>query len=433
VSKLVPHLPTTSPLLRLLEAPGLAASIQQLPAPALGRLIDQIGLEDAGEIVALATTEQLTALFDEDVWRASRPGRDEVFDPERFALWLEVMLEAGDVFTAARVTELDPDLVTLAVCKLAVVVEEDRLREEMAGGEDEALIDKALESSLCQELGTYLVIGRKPDAWDALVTLLVALDENHHDFLAQLLERAAHISANAIEESGGLYEVLTAAETLEEDAQAARDGRRSEAGHVTAADARSFLALAELGSSADALADDDEDPVTRAYFRAFALKPARPGERVAAQPHVRAQAPSPRDRVPIDDAVAEFLAAEPPRAALPAATNTTDPFTNAMAALRAHDPALHERRLFELNYLANTFIAAVPFEGRRFRPIEAGRAVLAVAGVGLSAWQARLPKSRTPSLAEVSAVKLFRIGWHALAHDPKVATNLAPLVRRPSR
>lgn len=102
-------------LTRILDQPNLVAAIQALPAQALGRLIDHVGLEDSGEIVALATTEQLRRIFDNDLWRSERPGKDESFDAGRFALWLEVMLEAGEEFAAGKLAELPEDLVTLAL------------------------------------------------------------------------------------------------------------------------------------------------------------------------------------------------------------------------------------------------------------------------------------------------------------------------------
>jgi len=73
-------------LMRILDQPELVAAVRELPAPVLGRLIDRVGLEDAGELVALASSEQLQGVFDQDLWRAAAPGEDEQFRPERFAL-----------------------------------------------------------------------------------------------------------------------------------------------------------------------------------------------------------------------------------------------------------------------------------------------------------------------------------------------------------
>src|SRR4051794_14828598 len=83
-------------LAHLLEEPDLVALVRTLDAPSLGALVRHIGLEDAGEIVDLATSDQLLHILDEDVWKSEAAGEDEVFDDGRFAVWLEVLLEAGD-------------------------------------------------------------------------------------------------------------------------------------------------------------------------------------------------------------------------------------------------------------------------------------------------------------------------------------------------
>src|SRR4051812_39846512 len=129
--------PSTKLLLRILERPGLVAAVRELPGAVLGKLIDRIGLEDAGELVALATTAQLERVFDDDLWRAARAGGDETFQPARFALWLRVMLEAGEDLLVQRLCELPQDLVALAVHRLVLGVDLDGLGEPVgpAGGE----------------------------------------------------------------------------------------------------------------------------------------------------------------------------------------------------------------------------------------------------------------------------------------------------------
>ena len=82
-------------LMRILEEPALVSAIRSLPARVLGQLIGHLGLEDSGELIALASTDQLVQIMDNDLWQSERPGEDEAFDAERFSLWLEVMLEAG--------------------------------------------------------------------------------------------------------------------------------------------------------------------------------------------------------------------------------------------------------------------------------------------------------------------------------------------------
>src|SRR5262245_29306806 len=117
--------PSTDLLMRILERPGLVAAVRELPGAVLGKLIDRIGLEDAGDLVALASTAQLERIFDDDLWRAKRAGGDETFRPERFALWLRVMLDAGEGVLVQRLRELPRDLLALAVHRLVLVMDMD--------------------------------------------------------------------------------------------------------------------------------------------------------------------------------------------------------------------------------------------------------------------------------------------------------------------
>jgi hypothetical protein len=150
----------------------------------------RLGIEDAGAIIELASTAQLERIFDDDLWRSDRIGHDERFDPERFGLWLEILLEAGEEFAVRSLTDLDPDIVTLGFCKLVLVVDVDRLAIAMANpGAYERMLHKAMESTLYHEFDQYQVIARNSDGWDAVLSILVALDRNHRDFLDRLLER----------------------------------------------------------------------------------------------------------------------------------------------------------------------------------------------------------------------------------------------------
>src|SRR5215831_16519339 len=116
--------PTRAALLdRILETPDLPRVIQSLAPAALHGLVRACGLEDAGPIVALATTEQLLRVFDHDLWRSENAGDEEAFDADRFGLWLEVLAETGASAAARRIAEMDFDLVTAGISRSALVVD----------------------------------------------------------------------------------------------------------------------------------------------------------------------------------------------------------------------------------------------------------------------------------------------------------------------
>jgi len=150
-------------LVTLLDAPDLIERLRALPGPAVTALVRRIGLEDAGEFVALLSVEQLTELLDDVLWTADAPGADESFDPGRFVTWLEVMLEAGDTFVADRLAELSEDLLTLAVSRLALVLELTEVAASANARDDGELVEKALDGLLHEEVGEYLLVSRRHD------------------------------------------------------------------------------------------------------------------------------------------------------------------------------------------------------------------------------------------------------------------------------
>src|SRR5436305_865882 len=184
---------STNLLLRILERPALVAAVRELPGAVLGKLIERIGLEDAGELVALATTAQLERVFDDDLWRAARAGGDETFQPARFALWLRVMLEAGEDLLVQRWCELPQDLLALAAPGLA-----------RAGRGGEAL-DPTTRAYFPGPAGAEVDVPRTRDA-----ALAVAADAEH---LAALL-READVS---VPPPGPRFTALPAVENSEED------------------------------------------------------------------------------------------------------------------------------------------------------------------------------------------------------------------------
>jgi hypothetical protein len=422
--------PSTKLLARILERPGLVAAVRELPGAVLGKLIDRIGLEDAGELVALASTAQLERVFDDDLWRADRAGGDETFRPERFALWLRVMLEAGEDALVQRLCELPKDLVALAVHRLVLVLDVDVIEEQLSPGDEEAeQLERALADAAFEEWEEFRVIAREPDAWDDVWSALMSLDRDHHDRLRAILEQCCAMSTEYISGQGGLYQVLTADEMLDSDVAAARDDRRVAEGFMSPADARAFLELARRGEGGGA-----RDPITRAYFRGLQAPKTSPA---AEAPRGRGAGGRARDRgaalaAPVDvsdlaallreaEVIASAPAGAPALAALAGGDSKPDPahlvaplFEQAMSDLRQRDPELFSTRVRELGYLVNVWIAGAAHEGRRPRPMEALELVLRTCEAGLQSPRAPAPVTPEQALATLTqtpADLLFRRGF----------------------
>jgi Family of unknown function (DUF6178) len=409
---------TRSLLTRMLEESSLVARVRELDGPTLGRIIRHIGLEDAGEIVSLASTEQLTDVFDEDLWVAARPGQDETFDPDRFALWLEILMESGERFVADKLTELSEDLVTLGLQQQVFVINIDELAVEMSERHrDVDLVEKALESCLYEEIGEYRIIARRHDGWDAILAILLALDQFHHAYLQRLLSRCCYASTEFIEDNGGLYEVLTAEEMLEGDAAAEREDRRARSGYVAPSDAASFLGLPRVTSLAEATSSEDRDPVTRAYFRSVVTAPARTTKQVRTNPDSAS-----RDRFALLLRETGIVEPTAPLLLKGAPDDPAARFQRSIASLRIEDGALYGQRMEELAYLANVLVAGSSFAGRTFRPIEAAEASLAICNLGLEHLRSSSADADDQLVRHQCADRLFRVGWHLTFWRVSMAT-----------
>ncbi len=406
------HRPSSRKLLaRVLETPELSAQIQALPPPVLGKLIDHVGLEDAGELVALATTEQLAQIFDDDLWRSARLGEDERFDSERFLLWLEVLLEAGDAFVAERLAELPPDLVTLAFHRHLLVLSFDDLQAELTAGDDEAeAAEKAFASCLSEELEGFQLIWRGGDGWDSVLAAILAFDRDHHTACVELLERCAHLSREHIDDEGGLYAVLSADEVLESDLAAERETRRAERGFVAPSTATAFLRGAR-GKAAPQVPFTEHDPTTRAYFRELARSPAATAEK----------APLPRRELSallraagvIPEALPPLLGGQAHGGRHAQAQGQAEPLViTALRELGARAPELFSQRSEELAYLSNVLLSGGSPDGRRLRPLEAVEQALGIVSQGLElacAAEKRATSEAAAVLERYPADGLFRL------------------------
>lgn len=420
---------------RLLTQPDIVQRVQALDPPLLARLIRRVGLEDAGELVAMATTVQLERVFDEDLWRSEEPGLAERFDAERFGLWLEVMLEAGPAFAARRLLELDEELLTFALSQQVLVIDIEALAIGMSSSErsdDDDQLDKQFESSLYHELEQYRVIARDPRSWEAVLSVLLELNEQHYPALQRLLARCCELSSSYIEDNGGLYDVLSAQETLFEDVAGEREQRREQLGYVAPQAAVSFLALACDQSEQEILHAQGRDPITRSYLRATEVASAARSAAAApgrSEPESRTLAPHASGE---HSALSELLHEE---AHVPRRLAGKAPrwLARAMQELLARDLPLHTTRMLELSYLANVLLAGCSLAGRALRPVEAAEAAAQLCELGATRL-AKLTLDRrvlpVAALAEHDLIKLFWLGFRdfeARAQQGKArSSTLAP-------
>lgn len=402
---------------RILDEPALTEIVARLEPPAIRKLVEHVGLEDAGDVVALLSPAQLERVFDEDLWRSVRPGDDETFDADRFALWLAVLLDAGEASAIRTVAALDEDLLALGLASAVLVIDVDAMAVEMSSerGDDHDQLEKALESCLYEELEEFRVVARDASRWDAVLTVLVGLDRDHHALLRRVLERVAAMTATYVEENGDLHQVLTSMESLADDVGGARMERREAEGYVAPSDALAFLRLTMETPLEEIVAARELDPVSRGH----AARSERSRRRVVARAPV--DAVSRRAEAFVAELARADATTRPdtsPRrlaAASSGAPSKRPALEDAMTALRASDPAKFAAHLEELAFLVNAIVAVVGGEAR-LTPTEATRVALSIGSLGL-AHVARTSSPRAPdrALEDGGPIRLFRVGLKLVA------------------
>jgi hypothetical protein len=424
---------------RILDMPQLARVIPQLQPQVLHRVIQRCGLEDCGELVALATPDQLARVFDLDLWRAARPGMDDQFDADRYGVWLEVLMEAGARSAAQKLAAMDVDVAIAALSQHALVFDHAAVAPSASMEGEDVLPVRTVNDGLGCEVGGYLVVATRSDSWDAIVGLLGLLDAEHHDYFHRVMRGCRSLSSST-PEVDGLDDLLTDREQVMFDLAVERERRREKQGYVTPAQARAFLQM----SREHPLAHDTTppgNPVARAYFRAIewaaATAPNDGSNRLRAASGVP---PAPDGSVDAVAAVVDLLfdagiLAQPPRALLGGPAGPAPRLARIQAHLRFvrdRDLAAYSMRTEELAYLANTIVAGCSIQARPFSAQEASDAAAAVCNLGLENWPPRWPQAvagRAPSAARAGTalpddflvghdfVSVFQAGWTVLHND----------------
>lgn len=370
---LIGAMATTDRLIaRILEYPNLVEVVQSADAETFCSLLDEVGLADSGELLALATPEQFVAAIDTSLWDSE--GESESFDHRRFVTWLEVMSEGGESLVVHRLLQLPQETLMLAFLGQLFVLDVQTLGAGVAGvtrGEAE-LAQRVLDACLYVEFGDHVLVARQPSGWDTVLAALLALDRDHHDVVQRLLDACCRASTDQVEQAGGLQSLLSTAETIAEDARAEKNDRRAKKGYVAPDDAAAFLALA--GATSTDLIPADTDAITRAYQREFEPRPT--------------EAPA------HGEGLRGLLGRDPAKLPARALRRTLDEL----------DASTRDERQAELMVLANLLLASGTVDG----PAQAATLVLEVVHAGLEHAHGL---TTDLDVAEVGADRLFRLGW----------------------
>ena len=432
----------------LTDNPALPAFVQQLHAPVLKRLIDHVGLHDAGALIALTSTDQLREIFEVSLWESLVPGQAERLRPEKFLEWLDVMLEVGPAFAVERLIELGEDFVVANIASLIRVIDAGVMAEHQADSERCicgycALIERGVSFEL---IADYIVVAVHEDEWDSVRTTLLELDTEDADFLRRVLARCCR--APTVRGAADL------AETLLEDETYAREQRREQGGFVTPQIAAMLLKIARTAPREELVAQRDYDDVSRRHFDQLAAArtdAVRDPDAEETDEDANSEAAiTPVQLRALEEVLVKAeIVGEQSTLRLSGPSNTREESVELQARLdrlQVVQPDLFAARLAELVFLANVLMAGSFYQGGRFTEAEAARAALACANLGLdylleaeaiSDAQRHAPDALTRSEfidatleLRPGIVRLFQIGWNLIQDLPmRAATHLLDVLR----
>jgi hypothetical protein len=427
----------------LTDNPALPAFVRQLPAPVLKRLIDHVGLHDAGDLIALTTTEQMRDIFEESLWETLIPGQAERLRSERFLEWLDVMLEAGAAFTAERLIELGDAFVVLNFQPLITVIDKTVLAEHQEDACMCAMCILAARDASFEVIGDYIVVGLHDDEWDTVRAALVEIDGEDAVFLQRVLAQCS--TAPTMRSFSGQGQHILDDETYE------REQRRERSGFVTPQMAAVFLKTARRATLDELVAQTNYDPVSQRYFEQLVAAAAAAAAAVDRKDEVA----EPDDEVSEDAAItpvqlralesalvdAEIIGDGQP-ALLTGPQNTREPTLELqmqLDRLQITNPDVFAARLGELIFLANVLMSGSWYQGARFTETEAAKAALACANLGLDHLLDQRGTSSAGERADFieaaleeapGIVRLFQLGWNLIQALPmRCAVGLLDALR----
>jgi hypothetical protein len=107
--------------------------VQQLPAVEVFLTVKEVGERDAMDLIHLATVEQMTYIFDLDLWKG-----DEI-DPERALLWFEILADCGEKRIQDFLEGADQDLLASLFRKFISVHKTEDMEVEIVDSHGQGL------------------------------------------------------------------------------------------------------------------------------------------------------------------------------------------------------------------------------------------------------------------------------------------------------
>src|SRR4030095_12406895 len=156
---------------------------------------------------------------------------------------LEVMVQSDATTAAATVAAVDVDLINTGLAQHGRVFDYFAFAPYPTLDGHETSAAPFVDADQLFEVGGYIVLPKRDGPWDAIGALLVALDDGHHHYFAQLMRGCRRLS-DSMPEIDGLDDLMSVDTQAVFDVADAREQRLGAQGYVSPAQARAFLEMA---------------------------------------------------------------------------------------------------------------------------------------------------------------------------------------------
>jgi hypothetical protein len=412
----------------LQDNPALPVLLGKLQPTALAGLLDRVGLNDAGELMALAPTRNLLQALDESLWKSPAAGAADAFDATVLIEWLEAWNEIGDSFVADRLAAMSDDYRALCLSHLVTVRRHHTLAFLAIPPDDvDVELDTLRPSESCALYGPYMITPIE-DEWDIVRASLDALWTEQPECLLRTL--------GMLDGAESMLAAPEARNRLSIDIARERERHRENLGYVTAPGACAFLVFAATASLEELAALSAYDEETRRHLAAFgashdAASPIHAAEEVDSvesddavglkpdlQENSRRSGFSPThfetDEVELDRLRTvlereQLLVSQDTLLLTDQQARKHSALTQLLTELAATDQPAFERCARELAYLANVVLVGVRVKGAPLSEIEARDRAYATCDRGLELVREHdmaVQVDREPGL-----IRLFAMGW----------------------
>lgn len=417
---------TRSRLLQTLQDnPALPALLRNLQPTVLAGLLDRVGLNDAGELMALAPTRNLLQALDESLWKSPAAGAADAFDATVLIEWLEVWNEIGDSFVADRLAAMSDDYRAMCLSHLVTVRRHHTLAFLAIPPDDfDVELDTLRPSESCAIYGPYMITPAE-DEWDIVRVSLDALWTEQPECLLQTL--------GMLDGAESMLGAQEARKRLSIDIAYERERHRENLGYVSGPGASAFLVFAATASIEELAGLSAYDEETRRHLAAFGasnedgvgLKPDLQGDS-------RTSGFSPThdetDEIELHRLYAvleqeHLLISQDTLLLTDQQARKHSALTQLLTELASTDQSSFERCSRELAYLANVVMVGIRAKGAPLSQIEARDWAYAACDRGLEFVRKHgiaVQIEREPGL-----IRLFALGW-------RTRRGVSP-TRRPAR